>query len=134
MNLLLILGLVFGALAAILHVVIFVMESVLWTRPAIWKRFGLSSEEEAQTIRPMALNQGFYNLFLAVGAAVGVVLLASTGGNGAGYALAFLSLGSMLAASLVLLISNPRLARAAATQGVAPLIAIVLLAIACISS
>jgi putative membrane protein len=133
MNLLLILGLVFAALAAILHVVIFVLESVLWTRPAIWKRFGLSSDEEARTIRPMALNQGFYNLFLAVGAVVGVILLASTGGNGAGYALAFLSLGSMLAASLVLGISNPRLARAAATQGVAPLIAIVFLAIACIS-
>ena len=66
MNLvLLIVAIVFAALAALLHVYIFVMESVLWTRPSIWKRFGLKSQEDAETIAPMALNQGFYNLFLA---------------------------------------------------------------------
>jgi putative membrane protein len=46
-------------LAAVLHVAIFVMESVNWTRPAIWKRFGVASQADANTTRPLAYNQGF---------------------------------------------------------------------------
>lgn len=78
----------------------------------------------------MALNQGFYNLFLAVGALLGVAFLAAGGSLlGAGLAMTLLSVGSMLAAALVLVISNPRLARAAATQGTLPLIAVLLVTV-----
>ncbi|MBT0768781.1 DUF1304 domain-containing protein [Kineosporia sp. J2-2] len=55
------------------------MESLLWTRPAVFGRFGIGSAAEAETIRPMAYNQGFYNLALAVGVAVGLVLLTRDG-------------------------------------------------------
>ena len=72
---LLVIAIVAAALAALLHIYIFVMESVLWMRPATWKRFGIRSQDDAGTIRPMALNQGFYNLFLAVGVIVGFFLL-----------------------------------------------------------
>ena len=130
----LVIGVVFGALAGLFHIVIFTMESVLWTRPAVFKRFGLKSVDEAATTRSLALNQGFYNLFLAIGTAVGLILLATPSLRQAGYALAFISLGSMVAASLVLLISNPKLARAAATQGALPLLAVVALAIAAASA
>ena len=65
---------VFVALAAVLHVYIFLMESIWWTRPSAWKRFGLASQADADTTRPMAYNQGFYNLFLAAGAALGLLL------------------------------------------------------------
>ena len=126
---LLILAIVAAGLAALLHVVIFVMESILWTRPAIWKRFGLKSQDEAATIRPMALNQGFYNLFLAIGVIVGLFLLPHPSLHPAGVMLILFCCASMLAAALVLLISNPKLARAALTQGVLPLIAVVALAI-----
>lgn len=119
----------FAALAALLHVVIFVMESVLWMRPAIWKRFGLTSEQDAATIRPMALNQGFYNLFLAVGIIVGFFLLPHASLHFAGEMLILFCCASMVAAALVLVISNPRLARAALTQGVLPLLAVIALAI-----
>lgn len=125
----LVIGIVFAGLAALLHVGIFVMESVLWTRPAIWKRFGLKSQDEAQTIRPMALNQGFYNLFLVIGVVVGLILRTQPALQAAGTMLVFFSAASMVAAALVLLVSNPRLARAALTQGVLPLLGIVSLAI-----
>ena len=62
------------ALAALLHGYIFLMESVWWTRPATWKRFGVADQAAADTTRPMAYNQGFYNLFLGIGAALGLVL------------------------------------------------------------
>jgi putative membrane protein len=126
---LLIIAIVAAALAALVHVFIFLLESVLWTRPTTWKRFGLTSQDEAATIRPMALNQGFYNLFLAIGVIVGFVLLPHPGVHAAGVVLLLFSCASMLAASLVLVISNPKLARAALTQGIFPLIAVIALAI-----
>ncbi len=125
----LIIAIVFAALAALLHVFIFLMESVLWMRPAIWKRFGVKSQDEAGTIRPMALNQGFYNLFLAVGIFVAFFLLPHPTLHAAGVMLILFCCASMLAAALVLIISNPKLARAAITQGVFPLLAVISLAI-----
>jgi putative membrane protein len=126
---LLIVAIIAAGLAALLHIFIFAMESILWMRPAIWKRFGLKSQEDAATIRPMALNQGFYNLFLAIGIIVGFFLLPHPSLHAAGVMLILFCSASMLAAALVLLISNPKLARAALTQGILPLIAVVVLAI-----
>jgi putative membrane protein len=126
---LLIIAIVVASLAALLHIYIFIAESVLWTRPATWKRFGIRTQGDADTIRPMALNQGFYNLFLAIGVIAGFFLLPHPTLHAAGVMLIFFSCASMLAASLVLVISNPKLARAALVQGFFPLIAVVLLAI-----
>jgi len=105
------------------------MESVLWTRPSIWKRFGVKSQNDAETIKPMALNQGFYNLFLAISVIVGLLLLPHPSLHAPGVMLILFSCASMLAAALVLVISNPRLARAALVQGIFPLIAVISLAI-----
>ena len=105
-----ILATVFGALAALLHVYIFVMESVQWTQPRVWKRFGVPDQAAADTTKPMAYNQGFYNLFLAIGAVIGLVLYWAGGDDTplrvAGLTLVLFSLGSMVAASLVLLTSG----------------------------
>ncbi|PRY69202.1 putative membrane protein [Glaciihabitans tibetensis] len=120
---------VVAALAALLHVYIFVMESAWWTRPAIWKRFGLASQSEAETTRVLAYNQGFYNLFLAIGTAVGIALFFA-GPRDAGAALMFFGLGSMVLAAVVLTTAGPGRLRSALTQGTLPLIAIVLLLIA----
>lgn len=120
-------GLVFAALAAALHVYIFVMESLTWTSPRTRATFGIS-EEEAQATKELAFNQGFYNLFLAIVTVVGVVAV-GMGHNAVGAALVFAGVGSMLAAAAVLLTSSPDKARAAITQGAFPLIAVVLLAI-----
>ena len=126
------------ALAALLHVYIFWMESFAWRRPAVWQRFNVADQSQADANRDLAYNQGFYNLFLAIGAAVGVVLLLASGHSGhtgsavrpAGFALVFLATGSMLAASLVLLTLGRRFAAAALTQGLAPLVGLVLTLIA----
>lgn len=118
-------GLIFAGLAALIHVYIFVLESIIWTTPRARKTFGMSSEQAAQT-RDMAFNQGFYNLFLALATGLGIVLV--TAGNlPVGVTLVLVGTGSMLAASLVLVLSSPSKARAAAVQGVPPLVAVVCL-------
>lgn len=121
-------ALVVAALAAILHVYIFVMESVTWTSPRTRAVFGMS-EEEAQTTRLLALNQGFYNLFLAIVTGAGI-LAAAMGADAVGAALLYAGLGSMLAAAVVLVASARDKARAAVMQGTLPLVAIVLLLLA----
>ena len=126
----LIIGAIFVGIAGLIHVVIFLLESVLWNRPSTWKRFGVKTQDEADVLRPMAYNQGFYNVFLALGAGAGLVMLASSNVQQAGAALSIFVLLSMLLASIVLLFSNPKLARAAALQGVAPLIGLIFLIIA----
>ena len=123
----LIAGLVFAALAAVLHVYIFTMESLTWTSPRTRATFGIGAEE-AEATKELAFNQGFYNLFLAIVTAIGIGAIA-LGHCGIGVALIFAGVGSMLAAALVLLVSSPDKARAAITQGIFPAIAVVLLVI-----
>jgi len=134
----LIVSLVAATLAALLHVYIFVMESLLWTTPRVRATFGITDDRQAEFTKPMAFNQGFYNLFLAIVTIVGVVLVASSrGGAGqlaeaspAGLALLVAGTGSMLAAALVLALSDRTKLRAAATQGLFPLVALVALLVA----
>ncbi|HEX9087568.1 MAG TPA: DUF1304 domain-containing protein [Arthrobacter sp.] len=118
-------SLVFVLLAALLHVYIFTMESITWTRPATWKRFSITSQADANTTRTLAYNQGFYNLFLAAGALAGAGAVA-LGYPDVGWTLVFSSCGSMLLAAIVLALSGRKYLRAAATQGATPLLAVVL--------
>src|SRR5271154_5875089 len=118
-------GLIFAGLAGLLHVYIFVMESVTWTSRRTRAVFGTTAEE-AETTKLLAFNQGFYNLFLAIVTGIGIVAVA-TGHNAVGVALLFAGVGSMAAAAVVLLLSSPDKASAALKQGTIPLIAVVLL-------
>lgn len=120
-------GLVFAALAAVVHVYIFVLESLQWTSPRTRAVFGTTAEE-AETTKLLAFNQGFYNLFLAVVTGLGVAAVAA-GCTSVGAALVFAGAGSMLAAALVLIASSPAKGRAAAVQGVFPALAVALLAL-----
>lgn len=115
-------------LAAALHVAIFFMESVAWTRPTVWQRFGVASQEAADTVRPMAYNQGFYNLFLAIGAIVGLILY-GVGQHAAGLALIIFATASMLAAAVVLVTTGRGYLRPAIIQGTLPLIGLAILLI-----
>ncbi|MFN8086707.1 MAG: DUF1304 domain-containing protein [Microbacterium sp.] len=116
-------GLVFAALAALLHVYIFWMESLAWDGPQARKTFGVPDSEREAT-RAFAFNQGFYNLFLAIAAILGIVVTAA-GVPAVGLTLVLTGTGSMLAAALVLLLSSPDKRRAAVTQGFLPLLAVV---------
>ncbi|MDO3645729.1 DUF1304 domain-containing protein [Nocardia mangyaensis] len=121
-------ALVFTGMAVLLHGYIFVMESLQWTAPRTRATFGISAQE-AEATREMAFNQGFYNLFLAIVAAVGMGFTAF-GDAGIGLALVLAGAGSMVAAGLVLLISSPDKARAALIQLIPPLIGCAALVIA----
>lgn len=116
-------ALVFALLAALLHVLIFTFESVTWMQPKTWRRFGVASQENAEIIKPMAFNQGFYNLFLAIGAALGVILV-FTGPTSVGWTLIIFCCGSMVAAALVLVSTGRHYLRAALTQATMPALAL----------
>ncbi|MDI2036002.1 DUF1304 domain-containing protein [Paenarthrobacter nitroguajacolicus] len=118
-------SLIFALIAALLHVYIFTMESITWTKPATWKRFSLTSQADAETTKPLAYNQGFYNLFLAIGALIGIIAVWA-GAPQVGWTLVFSSCGSMLLAALVLAASGRKYLRAATLQGTTPLLAVVL--------
>lgn len=122
-------GSVFAGLAAAVHVYIWVLESVLWMRESTRRAFRIRSVAEAETLRAMAYNQGYYNLFLALGVVVGLVLLWS-GLELAGAVLTVFVCVSMVLAALVLITSNRRMLRAALVQGAAPLVAVACLAAA----
>ncbi len=123
-------ALVLAGIAAAIHVYIFVLESILCTGARARRTFG-TTVEEARITRPLALNQGFYNLFLAIAVGLWIVLVA-TGPFAAGVALVFAGAGSMVAAGLVLIVSSPDKARSALVQLVPPLVAVVLLIVALI--
>jgi putative membrane protein len=115
-------ALVLAGIAALLHVYIWTMESITWKQPATWKRFGVESQADADTNALFAYNQGYYNLFLAVVAIIGIVLVVADRDD-AGWALVIAACGTMFAASLVLLSSSGSV-RAAATQGTIPALAV----------
>lgn len=119
-------GSVLAGIAGAVHVSIWVLESVLWGKESTRRTFGVRTADEAETVRVWAYNQGFYNLFLALGVLVGLVLLWS-GISVAGLVLTLFACLSMVLAALVLLSSNRRMLRAALVQGAVPLAAVVLL-------
>ncbi|MEO6941595.1 MAG: DUF1304 domain-containing protein [Terrimesophilobacter sp.] len=121
-----VLAVVFTVIAALIHILIFAMESVLWAKPSIWRRFGLRSQADADVVEPMAFNQGFYNLFLALASLLGLFLLV-WGNPVAGKWVMLVALSSMVLASVVLLITNRKLWRSAVIQGAAPLLGIAFL-------
>jgi putative membrane protein len=128
-----IVGSVFVFVAALIHLWIFALESVLWNKPSTWKQFGVRDENDAELIRPWAYNQGFYNVFLALGAGVGLVLLGTGVSIEGGIAIAMFALASMVLAAVVLITSNPKMRRAALIQGGAPLLGLVFLVLSLVA-
>jgi putative membrane protein len=120
----------FAVLAALLHVLFFYMESIAFSRPEVHHRFGIRTSEDAEVARPIMVNQGFYNLFLAIGVIVGVVLSNSDGTTAtAGAAVVVFGLSCMALAGVVLAVTSPSLRRAAAVQAGPSILALVLIAL-----
>ena len=111
-----------AVVAGLLHVMFFVLESVVFRRPAGHRTFGVDPHD-VEAVRPWAFNQGFYNLFLAAGTLGGLVLIWS-GSKVEGRTLVLFACASMLAAAVVLLATNRKMVRGAAIQGLPPLIAL----------
>ena len=115
-----------GPVAALLYTGFFYLESIAFRRPQTWARFGIASQEQAEIVRPMAFNQGFYNLFLALGVFGGLVLVdfASGAAVSAGIGITKFALASMVLAGAVLLATGRRFRRAALLQAVPPALAL----------
>jgi putative membrane protein len=122
----LIVGSILALAAALLHAVIFYLESIAWGSARAQGVFGAQSDEEVVITRSLAFNQGFYNLFLGIAAGLGAVL-ALAGVTTVGVTLMLVGAGSMLAAALVLLLSSPSHRGAAVKQGTLPLLAVLAL-------
>lgn len=114
----------FALLAALLHVYIFCMESLWFMQPKIYKSFGATSKEDAESKRLFAFNQGFYNLFLALGIFIGLILIHVDGMAQAANALVLFGCASMALAGLVLVLSaGARMWRPALIQAIFPVLA-----------
>ena len=115
-------AMVLAVLASSLHVLIFCMESIAWEGTLARRTFG-GTVEEARPHAFYAFNQGFYNLFLALQAIIGVVLTA-LGHTAIGVALMLAGTGAMLAAAVVLALASTPHRSAAAKQGALPLMVV----------
>jgi putative membrane protein len=111
-----------AVLAGLVHVLIFAMESVLFSRPQVYQRFRVRAED-VPAVQAWAFNQGWYNLFLAAGA-VGGVIAVHAGSATAGRSVALFACACMLGAALVLIGTDRRMLRGALMQGVLPLVAL----------
>ncbi|WP_100643719.1 DUF1304 domain-containing protein [Alteromonas facilis] len=116
--------LTFALLAALLHVYIFCMESLWFMRPGIYKRFGAKSQEDAEAKRLWAFNQGYYNLFLAIGALAGIGIQLSNGHELISHTLILFACANMVGAGIVLIYSGGKpMLRAGTMQAFFPLCA-----------
>ena len=95
----------FALLTAGLHVLVFVWESLLISRPAVHSRIFAIPAADVPAIRLWAFGVGFYNLFLACGLIAGVFLWA-TGSVDVGRALVFYLCTILFLSGVVLLIAD----------------------------
>lgn len=116
---------IFFFIAALIHVGFFVLESVLFQKPNGYKYFKLQEKDHA-AVKVWALNQGFYNLFLALGVFLGMSFIFQKQFFVAGVLIAFCGL-SMVGAGLVLWFSAPQLRKGALIQIIPPLIGFIFL-------
>lgn len=73
---------VFAIITVLVHILVFVFESLLWLNPLVHERalskLNAPTEvgfyEQAQILDVLFFNQGFYNLFVALGGITGLVL------------------------------------------------------------
>jgi len=108
----------FFAVAGLLHVLFFVIESILFQKPDGYKYFKMS-EQDHKGAKLWAQNQGFYNLFFAFGMGAGLIFDLQ--------ALVIFCGLAMIAAGIVLWVTAPRLLRGALIQMVPPLLGFVFL-------
>lgn len=112
-----------AAISGIIHVLFFVMESIVWLEPSVYETFEVGSLADAEVLEVYVKNQGYYNLFLAVGIFAALALT----GKKPEIARALLTYISafMIAAALVLLFTIPAMIIGVFIQGLPPAITLV---------
>lgn len=110
----------FFFVAAVVHMVFFVAESILFQRKGGHKVFKIK-ETDHEVVKIWAFNQGFYNLFLSVGMLLGLYFVLQLKVLLAGAMTGFCGV-SMVSAGIVLWFSAPHLRLAALIQLTPPLL------------
>lgn len=121
----LIAALILAGFASLVHIYIWWIESHGFMTVGR-QVFGIAADDAA-IIRLWALNQGYYNLFLAIGTATGITLIHPN--RDAGVAIVTFCTAFMVAAALVLAGSDTSKARGAVVQGLFPALALLCLVI-----
>ncbi len=128
---------IFALLAALVHVLVFVWETILFERPGVHRGIFAIPTEDVRPVRLWAFNVGFYNLFLGAGMVLGVVAWAG-GAEQLGRGLIIYLSSFMVLAGIVLFVSD-RLAlgrprgsgvTGAISQAAPPLLALISIMIA----
>ena len=105
--------------ASLFHFMFFAMESLMWGSKSVCRIFGVTPEiATSRIVKSFAFNQGFYNLFLSLGAAWSAMQL-GLGGTRYANVLVFCCL-SMVGAALALFLSSPKKIAAVLIQGGPP--------------
>lgn len=126
----------FALLAAAVHLLAFVWETMLFTRPGVHRGIFAIPTEDVPAVRLWSFNVGFYNLFIAAGAIAGVIAW-SRGDEAVGRALLTYTCLFMFLAGIALFVSDrlalsrPRGAGVggAISQSAPPLVALIGLAL-----
>jgi putative membrane protein len=94
-----------AGVAVLVHVLAFVWETLLFTRPGVhWGVFKIPTED-VRPVRLWSFNVGLYNLFLGSGTVIGLIAL-NTGNEPIGRALVFYTCGFMVLAGIGLGVSD----------------------------
>jgi len=122
----------FALLTAVIHILFFVAESLLWLEPNIHENILSESASldvdiltQAQIMETVFFNQGFYNLFLALGIFLGL-FLNKTDNKVMGFTLVAYICTFALGAAVVLALSTGAIL-GAVVQGLPGMIVLVLL-------
>ena len=110
----------FFAMAAVIHLGFFIFESILLHKPGGFRKLRIT-EQEFAVVRLWTFNQGFYNLFLALGMLLGLYFVLKLQVHLAGVMTGFCSI-SMIGAGIVLWFSAPHLRKFAILQALPPLL------------
>ncbi len=121
---------IFSCITILVHISVFVFESFLWLKPVVHERalgkLNVPTEtdylEQAQILEVLFFNQGFYNLFVALGGIAGFILF-KAGRKEAGISLICYICLFAFGASLVLA-SSTTAYLGAVVQGLPPLLAL----------
>ncbi len=116
----------FFFIAGLVHIFFFILESFLIQKPDGHKYLKISKSDHA-AIKPWAFNQGFYNLFLALGVFLGLYFVLKLQVQIAGVVTSVFGFG-MIGAGLVLFFSEPKLRKGAYLQIIPPVLGFFFLA------
>lgn len=114
---------VFALIAALIHIVVGVLERFYYDRPAV-RVFLTTSPADAPEVTLWRSGVAVYNLLLGLGLIAGVIAL-QTDDTTVGRALIVYLCAFLIASAVVFVVSFPKLWRGALGQGLAPAVALI---------